>query len=232
MLTVYGLHYSRASRVFWLLEEIGMDFKPIPVIHGRFFPDPNAPGTPFNTRCDEYLAISPSGTMPVIQDGDLTLSESMAINLYLAKTYGGLLGPQVAKDEAKVLQWTLFGAEVVEPPVLEVYYAKNFQSDNEETIALALAKAEKPLSVIEKCLIDGNGHLLANRFTVADLNMSQVLRHITEAGPVLENYPAISAWLSACDARPAFQKVLAIREAQGVAFRARDWDYFNVRRLT
>jgi glutathione S-transferase len=85
MITIHGVYRSRGSRNIWLLEEIGRPWRLEPVIQAYRLADPAAPGAPRNTRSPDFLALNPQGAVPVMQDGDLVLSESLAINLYLAR---------------------------------------------------------------------------------------------------------------------------------------------------
>ena len=54
-----------------------------------------------STRTPEYLAVNPNGEIPAIDDDGLVLWESMAINLYLAKKYGGPLAPETLEEDAR-----------------------------------------------------------------------------------------------------------------------------------
>ena len=78
MIKLYGVPLSRAFRSLWALEEIGVEYENVPV---NFVDDAKKP---------QYLAINPNGRIPALVDGDLTLFESMAINLYLARKYDGV----------------------------------------------------------------------------------------------------------------------------------------------
>jgi hypothetical protein len=55
MLTIYGVYRSRASRNFWLLEELDMEFEHVPVIQGYRLPDPEAADAPFNTLSPGFV---------------------------------------------------------------------------------------------------------------------------------------------------------------------------------
>ena len=90
--TLYGTSASRALRALWGIEETGIAFTHVPTTYG---PDSKSP---------DYLAVNPNGRIPALVDGDLTLFESMAINLYLAKHYGGALYPANPADEARAWQ--------------------------------------------------------------------------------------------------------------------------------
>ena len=72
---IYGSPMSRASRVMWCAKELGVPFEHIDVPWEKL-------------KGAEFLAINPNGKVPGFQDGDLTLFESLAINLYIAKKYG------------------------------------------------------------------------------------------------------------------------------------------------
>jgi glutathione S-transferase len=97
MITIYGVLRSRASRNVWLAREAGIPFRHVPVIQVYRLPDPDAPGAPLHTRSPEFLRVNPNGRIPAMEDGGLVLAESLAINLYLAKRYGGTIGPADAR---------------------------------------------------------------------------------------------------------------------------------------
>ena len=80
-LKIYGIPGSRAIRSLWAIEETGELYEHIPI---HFVKDSKTP---------EYMAVNPNGRIPTLVDGDLTLFESMAINLYLTKTYAPALYP-------------------------------------------------------------------------------------------------------------------------------------------
>ena len=77
MLKILGAPHSRAFRVIWLANELGIPYEHIPVT----FSVPNA-------QCKEpwYLALNPNGLVPAIDDGGFVMWETAAINLYLAET--------------------------------------------------------------------------------------------------------------------------------------------------
>ena len=95
-LTIYGCYRSRATRVIWLANELGLPFTHVPVIQAYRLPDPNAAGVPLHTRSAEFLKVNPNGHIPSIDDDGFKLHESLAINLYLARKHGGPLAPKDA----------------------------------------------------------------------------------------------------------------------------------------
>jgi len=86
MLTIYGVYRSRASRNYWLANELGIPFKSEPIIQAYRLADPNAADAPPHTRTAAFLKINPNGHIPSMTDDGIALHESLAINLYLAKS--------------------------------------------------------------------------------------------------------------------------------------------------
>ena len=88
ILKIYGTTRSRANRVIWMAEELGLPYETISV-------DLSAPRDP------EFLKVNPNGRLPAIDDDGFHLFESMAINLYLAKKHGGPLAPRDMHEDAE-----------------------------------------------------------------------------------------------------------------------------------
>src|SRR5918911_2830736 len=97
MLRIYGAARSRGIRVLWMLGELGLPYEHIDSL-------PRSP----ETRTPEYRALNPNGRVPTIDDDGFILSESMAINLYLAKKHRSPLYPSDPKHEALAWQWSLW----------------------------------------------------------------------------------------------------------------------------
>ncbi|MFM2355450.1 MAG: hypothetical protein RLZZ528_1186 [Pseudomonadota bacterium] len=217
MVTIYGVYRSRASRNYWLLNEIGMKAEEVPVIQAYRLADPLAADAQINTRSPAFLAINPAGGIPAMRDGDLVLAESLAINLYLARAYGGALGPMTPAEEAKMTEWALFAATSIEPFAVSVLFAnRDFGAGSpgaKAVIAEMLGKLEKPVAALETVL-KGGSHLVGGRFTVADINLAECLRYAQGEAEFLGRFPAVKAWLEACQARPAFKAMWARRLAE------------------
>lgn len=217
MLTVYGVTRSRASRIVWLCHELGLPFKQVPVIQAYRLSDAGAADAPLNTRSASFLKLSPAGAIPVIQDGDLVLSESLACTLHLARKYGQPFGPADAVEDALLLQWSFYAATAIEPDALTILF--NHQPGQAQsgaaqaTVSAAAERLVRPLQVLEEHLAR-HGHLVGGRFTVADLNMAEVLRYAQGYGALTEQFPAVLSWLGDCQARPGFQKMWHERLAE------------------
>ncbi len=215
MLTIYGVYRSRASRNYWMANELGISFKSIPVMQAHRLDEPLAPGAPINTMSPEFLAINPMGLIPSITDGDFVMHESLAINLYLARKHGGPLAGQTAEEDGLLSMWTIFAATELEPHSIRLVqtYDRGEQGTDagKATIAVACRLLKRPLDVLEKHL-SANGHFVGDRFTVADLNVAEVLRYAQSEAALFDARPALDAWIKRCHARPAY---LAMQTTRG-----------------
>ena len=217
MVKLFGVARSRATRNIWLLGEIGMKYEHVPVIQAYRLADPLAEGAPLNTLSPEFLRLSPAGAVPVLQDGDLVLSESLAINLYLAKAHGGDLGPKNAGEEARMLQWGFYGASSVETPAVAILYVhgdgRAKTRDGEVELAVAREKLRRPLKVLNDHLT-AEKFLVGRRFTVADINLAEMVRYAAFEAGLMKEFPAVSGWLTALQERAAFKAMWAMRLAE------------------
>lgn len=219
MLTIYGVCRSRASRNFWLLNELGIEFEHVPVIQAYRLPDPEAEDAPFNTLSPGFLSISPAGAVPVLKDGDFVLSESLAMNLYIARKAGGPLAPRDEKENALMEQWALYGMTAIEAHALAIMYAhaegRAKTPEGEAEITAETARLRRPLGVLDSHLRE-HGHMVGGRFTVADINLAEIVRYAQAEPGLVDLYPAVAAWLTACHARPAFKAMWEKRLAEPV----------------
>lgn len=201
-LTIYGHIISRASRVMWMAEELGIDYdlETIDVHKG----DQNDAG---------FLALNPNARVPAIKDGDMVLWESLGINLYLAKKHGGPLAASGLEDEARAVQWSMWAlTEVEDNCVILIQKAMDIQDHDAAKVAAATEALARPLAVLEGVL-GGSDYLLGEAFTVADLNVACVLGTLPRAKFDLGPYPKLAAWLGACNARPAAGRIGKMRAA-------------------
>jgi glutathione S-transferase len=217
LITIYGVYRSRATRNIWLLEEIGCPWRLEPVIMANRLPNPTAPGAPFNTRSPDFLSLSPQGAVPVMKDGDLVLSESLAINLHIARAHGGDLGPRSAAEDALMQQWALYGATAIEPAAVQLVYAhrdgKGETAEGRQEMAALVDKLRRPMAALEAHL-GKHGHMVGGRFTVADINMAEIVRYAATETELMAACPHVRAWLDALHARPAFQRMWTQRNAE------------------
>lgn len=217
MLTLYGVTRSRASRIVWLCHEIGLPFRQVPVIQAYRLADADAPEARMNTRSPGFLDLSPAGAIPVIDDDGLILSESLACTLYLARKHGQPFGPADASEDALMMQWSFYAATAIEPDALTILYlhrpGQEQPGEDAAIVANAAERLIRPLRVIEDHLAR-HGHMVGDRFTVADINMAEVLRYAQSHGALMGQFPALASWLDDCQARPGFRKMWEERLAE------------------
>jgi glutathione S-transferase len=200
MLRIYGVAQSRAFRALWMAEECGVPYEHIPT---HFQTD---------TKKPDYLRINPNGRVPTIDDDGVIVWESMAINLYLAKKYGKSLAPKDLLEDTMATQWSFWVMTEVEKPVLNALFARTgmmgVKKDEVEAKRL-FGELKRPLDVLEAHL-GSHGHLLGDRFTVADVNVASVLAWAQMGQFDLTGWPKVSGWLGRALARPAAVKALAM----------------------
>ena len=181
--------FVRDIRVRWLCEEIGRPYRVETV--------------PLRQKTPAHFREQPFGQVPFIRDGGLTLFESGAILLHLAK--GTPLLPE-GDAGALALQWVIAGLNSVEPWVTNWMIARLFRNDP------VLIEAAMPMLTLRLTqLQDALGErewLLPQGFTVADLLMADILR-IPVRGGQLAPFPRLAAYMTRALARPAFAKAYA-----------------------
>ncbi len=215
-ITLYGVTRSRASRAVWLCLETGITFEQVPVIQARRVADPLAPDAPLNTRTPSFLAINPNGLVPALKDGKLVIVESMAINLYLAKKAGAPIGPADLAEDGLLTMWSFWVATEVEPHAMQILFHRGYlpEAEREPARADAAVAALGPKFTVLEAHLASRDWLVADRFTVADLNVAEVLRYAGMAPELFAAAPNVKRWYEACQARPAFVEMMRRREAE------------------
>jgi glutathione S-transferase len=202
-LKIYGITRSRAIRPIWAAEELGIPYEQIPINWANK-----------GARTPEFLAINPNGHIPAIDDDGVVIWESMAINLYLARKHPGLW-PATVADEGKALQWSFWAVTELEGMVGQYMYNVHNLPEPErkpELAAAAKAALVAPLKVLTDA-ITAKPYLAGDRFTIADLNIAAVLLSAYLLKAQLGMAPALIAWLDGIFARPAAQRIIAMRTA-------------------
>ncbi len=202
-LRIIGIARSRTVRTLWMANELGLGYEHV-----------DTPTGPTGSRTRAHLAINPNGHIPVIDDDGLVLWESLAINLYLARKHGGPLAPANLNEEGEILQWTLWAeCELERDATNTLYHSVMYPPEQRDSriLAQALEAVKAPLRVLEAALAKGGGHLVGNRFTVADLNLVGLVFLLRGTPQALEPFSSIRAWYQTSLARPAAKAAWALR---------------------
>lgn len=149
-----------------------------------------------------YLAMNCFGQVPVIQDGDVTVSDSNAILVYLASRYGSESWlPRDPAGAAQVQRWLSVSAgQVAYGPCaarLVTVFKMNFNPEE------VIARAHALFAIMEKELAS-RLFLVGDHVTLADVANYSYIAHAPEGNVSLDAYPAIRAWLARVEALPGF----------------------------
>jgi glutathione S-transferase len=214
-LKIYGVLRSRATRPIWMARELGLAFEHVPVIQHYRLADAGAVDAPLNTQSPTFRAVNPNGLVPSIDDDGFVMHESMAITLYLARKHGGPLAPRDVREEGLMTMWTLWAATECEEPALRAMQNAAAVKTRDAAVYDAGVAALKPrFAVLEKALGEGGGYLVGGRFTVADLNVAEIVRYAQAAPELFAESPNVQGWIAACQSRPAFVAMMAERNAE------------------
>ena len=201
MLRIYGSANSRAVRVLWMAGELGLTYE-----HKDWLP--RAP----ETRTPEFHAINPNYRVPVIDDDGFILSESMAINFYLAKKNKSPLCPADLRHEALALQWSLWETDRLDRQI--VNYCRHTrdlpEAERKADVADAAWKEIVASFDVLEATLAKNEWLAGPAFSVGDLNVAAALYRAHTLD--LAKWPRMKAWFTRCWERPAAKKARAMRE--------------------
>ena len=197
MIVFYGSPMSSAGRTHWMLAELGIPFeyKRVSVRDG-------------DNKKPEFLAVNPSGKIPCIRDGEVMLTESMAINFYLAEKYGQGLMPSDLVERARVYEWSFWAISNVQPLLLTILQNTMIRPEAErDPKAVDTARQQLPPYFDRlNTALAGTDYLVGGRFSVADVNTASVVSLGTMCGVDLGAYPHVQAWFGRLQLRPAFAK--------------------------
>lgn len=190
---LYGFGPTRSLRAMWALRELGIDFEFIPV---------NLRAGEAQTT--EFLRLNPAGKLPVLVDGDLVLTESAAIVLYLAEKYPDRrLLPSDLETRAQVYRWILFAMTELEQPLWRI--AKHsfiYPEDRRLPADIELARKDfRQMAAVFERHMQGRSYIVRDTFTAADCVTAYLMDWANES-ELLGDFPQLRAYLDRMYARP------------------------------
>eukprot|EP00253_Pinus_taeda_P002013 PITA_02013 len=204
---VHGYHLSTSTRlVLCCLEEKQVDYELVVI--------DLAAGA---QKQPQYLALNPLGTLPTIQDGDLTLFESRAIVKYLAKKYKGqgteLFGNSLS-EEALVEQWCEVEGQSYNSPAMTIsvqilFVPMRGGTTDEAVVETNVEKLVKVLDIYEERLSKSK-YLAGDFLSLADLQHLPTTHYLVTAcgkGDLISSRKHVKAWWEDISSRPAWKKV-------------------------
>ena len=198
---LYWCPQTRSTRALWMLEEAGVAYE----LERVDIQNPERRNTA------EFLEASPMGKVPALVDGEVRMSESAAICLYVGDRYGpGTLAPAI-DDPARgeFLYWLMYTPAVIEPSMSE-----KFNGVEPNRHRSGWGDFELMIETLERGIAD-RSWILGDTFTAADvmLGSSVVFMRMFDMLPASE---ALSAYADRCLARPAYQRAIEINDKGGL----------------
>ncbi len=198
---IYHAPNTRAVRVVWLFEELGLPYE----LESFKLGDPSM-------RAPDYLKVHPMGRVPALDDGAVTIFESGAIVQYvLAKHGAGRLVPDVdSPDFAAYLQWLHYAEGMIMPPVNTIVVETILLPEerrNQTNVDRATKLLTRMLGAVESGL-EGR-EFLAGAFSGADIMTGHACIVASRLGADLSGALNVAAYVERLNARPALQRAWA-----------------------
>ncbi len=162
----------------------------------------------------EHLARHPLGKIPVLEDGSVTVFESMSIARYLIEKTSARLYGSGLEERAVIDQWSNLLVNHVGRGIgvlyLEQYIKPKFrrQETNGAAVAAALEQLKTELPILEKNL-EGKRAFTGEDYSMADIVALSYFLGLKETSVSLDEYSSLSAWFKQAEARAATRKMLA-----------------------
>ena len=201
---LYEFGPTRALRVRWTLQELGVEFDAVSV----------------NMRAGEHLSpdflrLNPAGKLPVLVDGEHVLTESAAIVLYLAEKYpeANLL-PTDLMQRGQAYRWLLFTVTELEQPLWrmarhEFLYPEEKRSPQD----IELAREDfRPMAEVLDRHMRGRTYVVGDAATVTDFVLACTLDWANEVG-LLEDFPDLRQYMEHMYRRPKAAMRIAVASA-------------------
>jgi glutathione S-transferase len=190
---LYEFPPTRSIRVRWTLQELGVPFESVTVnlIEGEH-------------RKPDFLALNPAGKLPVLVDGDLVLTESVAIVMYLADKYReqGLL-PSSLAARSQAYRWLLFATTELEQPLWRIARHTRIYPEAERLpgdIAIARREFTEMAAVLARHMA-GREFVVGSHAGVVDFVTAYTLDWANEVG-LLGDYPGLREYIERMYERP------------------------------
>ena len=190
---LYGFGPTRSLRALWSLRELGVDFdfEMVNLVAGEH-------------QRPEFLRLNPAGKVPVLVDGDLVISESAAIVLYLAEKYPEkqLLSADL-QTRAQVYRWVMFAMTELEPPLWRITRHTALLPEDKrlpQDVALAREDFARMATVFEQHMA-GRSFIVGNAMTAADCVTAYLIDWANEQR-LLDDKPNLQAYLERMYGRP------------------------------
>lgn len=199
---LWHCYNARSLRPLWALEELGLDY--------------DVETLPFPPRVfqRDYLEINPLGTVPYFADGDISMTESTAICVYLIEKYGrnGLGIAPDHPDYADYLNWLFQSDATLTFPQALVFRYSSLEPEDRRQPQVVTDYAKWFLARLKRLNVhlETRDYLCDGRFTIADVAVGYAL-HFGEIIGFFDYYtPQVQAYLKRLQERDAFKRALMV----------------------
>lgn len=202
MIKFFFNHAPNPVKVALFLEESGLAYEPIPVDTRK--------GEQFAA---DFLKINPNGKVPAIVDGDATVFDSNAILLYLAEKTGQFLPDDTPAARGEMLSWLMFIASGVGPFSGQSVHFRHAAPDTPYAKNRYTFEARRHYALLDERLASRR-YMLGERYSLVDMALwgwSRMVPYVI-ADDAWASYPHVKRHLDEISARPAAQRVQALKE--------------------
>lgn len=207
---VYGIGTLRTLRVHWTLQELHLSYA-TELIQSRSG----------QTQTASYFSLHPGQKIPYLQDGEIGISESAAICIYLAEKYGhGVLIPTSSEQRAVFFQMCFYTMTELDAHTLYII-AKHggnlvqHYKPSREAVEIAVKGFNQQILVADRLIQSSTRYVLGQQFTVADILLGTCLIAATRLATQfeLEIPEKLVAYAEMLKSRTAFQNANAANQA-------------------
>lgn len=183
---------DRSDRVRWLLEEMKVPYT------NHFL---NKSAGELNTP--EYRKLNPMGRVPTIVDGDIIMSESAAVCMYLADRYSyGTLAPKMedVSLRAEYTKWMVFSVGTLESVIARMF--THVGTKEEEAVTHKFVKEQSEIfKLVLNPVLETQDYILSTGFSAADIMLAAVIPGAQDY--LVTNNPPIQKYMDRMMARSA-----------------------------
>jgi glutathione S-transferase len=190
---LYEFAPTRSIRARWTLQELGVPFdaEVVNLVAGE-------------AQRPAFLKLNPAGKLPVLVDGDLVLTESVAIVVYLAEKYPEKrLLPAEPAQRAQAHKWLLFAATELEQPLWRIAKHSVIYPE-EKRLPADIDLAREDFTAMARVLdahMDGREYVVDDKVSVADFVLAYTLDWANMVG-LLEEFPRLRGYMERLYQRP------------------------------
>ena len=203
---VWGVGTSRTMRAHWMLAELELPYERRPITSRSG-----------ETLTPEYAKLNPSQKIPLLQDGELLLTESAAIVNYLATAYGAerrLCPPTLPRDRARYDQWCFFAMMELDANTLYVIRKHEdlhaLYGEAPNALQAARDGFARQAHAAELRLAAGGPYVMGDNFSGADILFTTCLNGAIRRKIALPG--ALHDYLQRTTARSAYQRALQLNQ--------------------